>query len=42
MLSIEVKKEIDLPADEAWSIVDDFGAISNFHPLVRESGLLNG
>ena len=41
MLSIEVQKAIDLPADKAWALIDDFGAISNFHPLVHESGLLS-
>ncbi len=38
MVSVKVTKEIALPAEKAWQLIDDFGAIQNFHPLVRESG----
>lgn len=38
MVRVKVTKEIALPAEKAWQLIDDFGAIQNFHPLVRESG----
>ena len=40
MVAVQVTKEIQLPAEKAWSLLDDFGGIQNFHPLVRESGIV--
>ena len=37
MVSVNVTKESALPAEKTWALIDDFGTIQNFHPLVRES-----
>ena len=42
MHEVKVDRVIDVSADEAWAILDDFGAIYRFHPLVERSPIKNG
>ena len=35
MHEVKVDRVIDISADEAWAIIDDFGGIYRFHPLVE-------
>ena len=42
MHELSVARTIDVPADEAWKIIDDFGAIHRYHPLVDRSPITNG
>ena len=42
MHKVQVARTIDVPADEAWKIIDDFGGIYKFHPLVESSPIING
>lgn len=40
MQKILVKRTIDAPALDVWEVIDDFGAVQNYHPLVAASPLL--
>ena len=42
MHEVRVDRVIDISADEAWAILDDFGGIYRFHPLVERSPIKNG
>ena len=42
MHEVKVARTIDVPADEAWKILDDFGGIHQYHPLVERSPIKNG
>ena len=42
MHEVNVDRVIDIGADEAWAILDDFGGIYHFHPLVERSPIKNG
>ncbi len=42
MHQVQVARTIDVPADEAWKILDDFGGIHQYHPLVERSPIKNG
>ncbi len=42
MHEVQVARTIDVPADEAWKIIDDFGGIHQYHPLVERSPIKNG
>lgn len=40
MQQVLVKKTIDAPALQVWEVIDDFGGVQNYHPLVAASPLL--
>ncbi len=42
MHEVRVDRVVDVPVDRAWSIIDDFGGIYRFHPLVESSPIING
>ena len=42
MHHVHVDRVIDQPADAVWSILDDFGSVFRFHPLVEKSPISNG
>ena len=42
MHTVVVEREMKIEADEAWKILDDFGAIYRFHPNVDKSPIENG
>ena len=42
MHEVQVARTIDVPADEAWKIIDDFGGVHQYHPLVERSPIKNG
>ena len=42
MHHVHVDRVIDRPADAVWSILDDFGGVFRYHPLVTQSGIING
>lgn len=42
MHKVVVKRDLDLPADRTWEILDDFGAVHRYHPLVDRSPIQNG
>ncbi len=42
MHEVQVARTIDVPAEEAWKIIDDFGGIHQYHPLVERSPIKNG
>ncbi len=42
MHEVRVARTIDVPADETWKIIDDFGGIHQYHPLVERSPSKNG
>ena len=42
MHEVQVARTIDVPADKAWKIIDDFGGIYQYHPLVERSPIKNG
>ncbi len=42
MHEVQVARTIDVPAEEAWKIIDDFGGIYQYHPLVERSPIKNG
>lgn len=42
MHEVKVDRVIDISADRAWAIIDDFGGIYRFHPLVERSPIKNG
>ncbi len=42
MHEVQVARTIDVPANEAWKIIDDFGGIHQYHPLVERSPIKNG
>jgi len=42
MHTVVVEREMDVQADRAWSILDDFGGIYRFHPNVEKSSIQNG
>ena len=40
MQQVLVSKTIEAPAVRVWEIIDDFGGVANYHPLVAASPLL--
>ena len=42
MHHVHVDRVIDQPADAVWAILDDFGSVFRYHPLVKQSGTTNG
>ena len=42
MHRVIVEREIEVPKGEAWSILDDFGAVYRYHPIVEASPIENG
>ncbi len=42
MHHVHVDRVIDQPADAVWAILDDFGSVFRYHPLVKKSGIING
>ena len=42
MHHVQVDRVIDRPADAVWAILDDFGGVYRFHPLVEKSPITNG
>lgn len=42
MHKVIVEREIEVPKDKAWSILDDFGAVYRYHPIVEASPIENG
>ena len=42
MHHVQVNRVIDRPADAVWAILDDFGGVYRFHPLVEKSPITNG
>ncbi len=42
MHHVQVNREIDRPAEAVWAILDDFGGVFRYHPLVKKSGITNG
>jgi hypothetical protein len=42
MHNVSVDRVIDVSAEDAWAIIDDFGSIYRFHPLVERSPIQNG
>ncbi len=42
MHEVQVARTIDVPAEEAWKIIDDFGSVHQYHPLVERSPIKNG
>lgn len=42
MHEVNVDRVIDVPADRAWAILDDFGGVYRFHPQVERSLIKNG
>lgn len=42
MHTVKVTREMDLSAREAWKILDDFGGVYRYHPVVVQSPILNG
>ncbi len=42
MHHVHVDRVIDRPADAVWAILDDFGSVSRYHPLVETSPITNG
>jgi hypothetical protein len=42
MHHLNVTRTIDIPADRVWEVVDDFGAVYRYHPLVEQSPIRNG
>lgn len=42
MHHVNVTRTIDMSADRVWEVVDDFGAVYRYHPLVEQSPIRNG
>ena len=42
MFDVKADRVIDASPEETWKILDDFGGIYRFHPLVERSPLVNG
>ena len=42
MHEVNVDRVIDVSAEDAWAILNDFGSIYRFHPLVERSPIKNG
>ncbi len=42
MHTIEVSRTLEHPADEVWSLIDDFGNTFVHHPIVEHSSTTNG
>ena len=42
MHNVSVTRVIDVPVEEAWRTLDDFGAVYRYHPVVVESPIQNG
>ncbi len=42
MHEVQVARTIGVSADEAWKIIDDFGGIYQYHPVVERSHISNG
>ena len=42
MHHVHVDRVIDRPADAVWAILDDFGSVFRYHPLVKKSEIING
>jgi hypothetical protein len=42
MHNVSVSRTIGFPADRVWEVLDDFGAVYRYHPLVERSPLRNG
>lgn len=41
MHTVTVNKTIDVPAQDVWEALDDFGGIYRFHPLIETSPIVN-
>ena len=42
MHTVTVTRLIHAPKENVWSVLDDFGNISAFHPIVESSPIENG
>lgn len=42
MHKVIVERELKVPAAKVWEILDDFGAVHRYHPLVESSPIQNG
>lgn len=42
MHKVVVEREIDVPVAKAWKILDDFGGVYRYHPIVERSPIDNG
>ncbi len=42
MHHVHVDRVIDQPAEAIWAMLDDFGGVFRYHPLVKKSEIING
>ena len=42
MHKVVVEREMEVPIDKAWKILDDFGGVHRYHPIVERSPIDNG